>query len=256
MFQKISLPKAKDAVIEQFEEMLLTGVLKANQKLPSERALAEQLEVSRPTVRDALAQLEARELLISDAQGTWVAALAQTHFAPALLRLFTKNSRAVRDYYAFRLEFDTTIAGEAALRATPADLARINEVIEQMEALQRGELDVEQETQVDMAFHLVLAEATHNVITIHVMNSIADVVKNGIMFSRSLYQEANGRQSLLDQHKAIARAVINGDEHGARRAAQLHIRYVQDEIQNGISSAMRESLAQRRPSPAKKQQQR
>ncbi len=63
VYQRIQQPKLADAIAGQLEQMILEGSLQTGQRLPSERELAIQLDVSRPTIRDAIQQLEIRGLL-------------------------------------------------------------------------------------------------------------------------------------------------------------------------------------------------
>jgi GntR family transcriptional repressor for pyruvate dehydrogenase complex len=63
IFQKIKNPKLAEAVIKQIENLILQGVLRPGDQLPAERELAQHLDVSRPSLRDAIKELETRGLL-------------------------------------------------------------------------------------------------------------------------------------------------------------------------------------------------
>lgn len=65
MFQPISQEKVSDAVVRQIESLILDGVLRPGDKLPPERELAKTLDVSRPSLRDALLELETGGLLVA-----------------------------------------------------------------------------------------------------------------------------------------------------------------------------------------------
>jgi GntR family transcriptional repressor for pyruvate dehydrogenase complex len=73
-FHKISAGKIADQIILQVENLILQGVLRPGERLPSERDLAETMDVSRPTLREALADLESRGLIVArPGGGTFVA---------------------------------------------------------------------------------------------------------------------------------------------------------------------------------------
>ena len=61
-YSKINQPKISDVIMEQLERMILEGSLQPGQKLPPERELAVQFEVSRPSLREAIQKLEAKGL--------------------------------------------------------------------------------------------------------------------------------------------------------------------------------------------------
>ncbi len=65
MFQPVDHQKTANAVVEQIEDLILKGVLQSGDRLPAERDLADQMNVSRPVLRDALKTLEDRELISS-----------------------------------------------------------------------------------------------------------------------------------------------------------------------------------------------
>lgn len=59
-YSKINQPKISDVIMNQLEQMILEGSLQPGQKLPPERELALQFEVSRPSLREAIQKLEAK----------------------------------------------------------------------------------------------------------------------------------------------------------------------------------------------------
>ncbi|NVK29913.1 MAG: FadR family transcriptional regulator [Gammaproteobacteria bacterium] len=247
MFQKINLTKAKDVVVEQIEDLIVTGTLQPNQRLPSERNLAEMMKISRPTLREALTELEASGLLVADeAGGKKVANLVVSDFSPALLTLLATKESALRDYYSFRMELDSVIARQAAQNATDVDHARIRDALSELERLERHRSNLEQETAADTHFHMVLVEATHNVMTIQVMRSVYKLLENGIFVSRSIYLDSDKKSKVLSQHQSIAQSILAGDSDAAEQAARAHMSYVLDEVNNGLVERHRSNIAARR----------
>ena len=64
-FDQVRQRRLSDDIVEQLEGMILEGTLKSGERLPAERALAEQFGVSRPSLREAIQKLAAKGLLVS-----------------------------------------------------------------------------------------------------------------------------------------------------------------------------------------------
>ena len=102
-FQRIDSEKLSKSVVRQVEQLILRGILRPGERLPSERELAEKLAVSRPSLREALSELQQAGLLTARAgAGIFVAEVLGSAFSPALMRLFSTHDEAVYDYLAFR----------------------------------------------------------------------------------------------------------------------------------------------------------
>ncbi|WP_417264511.1 GntR family transcriptional regulator, partial [Celeribacter sp.] len=102
-FQKVTPEKLSASVARQVELLILRGILRPGERLPSERDLAERLGVSRPSVREAVAELTDKGLLDPRADaGIFVADVLGSTFSPALVKLFGSHDEAVFDYIAFR----------------------------------------------------------------------------------------------------------------------------------------------------------
>lgn len=87
-FQTVQQEKLSHVVIRQIEELILRGILRPGERLPSERELSERMSVSRPSLREALADLQERGLLTAKAgAGVYVADVLGSAFAPALVSL-------------------------------------------------------------------------------------------------------------------------------------------------------------------------
>ena len=89
-FRLVTPEKISVAVTKQIEQLILRGILRPGERLPSERELSDRLDVSRPSLRDALSDLQERGLLVSRAgSGVFVAEVLGSAFAPALVKLFS-----------------------------------------------------------------------------------------------------------------------------------------------------------------------
>ena len=102
-FQKIEPDRVAESVITQIEQLILRGIIRPGERLPSERDLADRLGVSRPSLREAISSLQERGLLTTKANsGIFVEELLGAPFTPSLTELFSTHDEAVFDYISFR----------------------------------------------------------------------------------------------------------------------------------------------------------
>lgn len=246
-FQKIEAEKLSHAVTRQIEELILQGVLRPGERLPSERELAESMGVSRPSLREALAQMQEDGLLSARAgSGIYVAEVLGSSFSPALVRLMVRHPRATQDYLDFRKDLEGLAAERAANHAGPADLEVIDTTYRQMRAA-HDQHDSEAEAALDVAFHMAIVEAGHNVVALHMMRSMQELLRAGMLSNRDkLFDRKDSRNELLEQHGAINAALQARDGGEARRQVHRHLDFVAQQLELGQRAAEQEDLARRR----------
>ncbi|PWR01582.1 GntR family transcriptional regulator [Meridianimarinicoccus roseus] len=246
-FRKIEPEKLSQSVIRQIEDLILRGVLRPGERLPSERDLAERLGVSRPSLRDAVASLSARGLLVSRANsGIYVAEVLGSAFSPALMQLFASNDDAVFDYIAFRRDIEALAADRAARMASDTDLAVIDTLHQRM--LEAHKLrDPTLEAQLDAEFHLSIMEASHNVIMLHMMRSMFDLLQQGVFYNRqSMFRQRANREGLLAQHTQINAGLQARDPDAARSAVIAHLDFVEAMLRDRQRAEANERTAEQR----------
>jgi GntR family transcriptional repressor for pyruvate dehydrogenase complex len=176
-FQRIDSEKLSKSVVRQVEQLILRGILRPGERLPSERELAEKLAVSRPSLREALSELQQAGLLTARAgAGIFVAEVLGSAFSPALMRLFSTHEEAVYDYLAFRKDLEGLAAERAARIGSDTDLKVINTIYKKMEAAQ-SKRSSDEEARLDAQFHMSICEAGHNVVMLHMMRSMYDLLR-------------------------------------------------------------------------------
>ncbi|HYG90176.1 MAG TPA: FCD domain-containing protein [Azospirillum sp.] len=245
--ESIKPAKLADTVAEHLERLILEGALRPGERLLPERELATKLDISRPSLRDALAKLMERGLLMTDHTGAaYVAETLGATFRDPLTRLLRENPEATFDYLEFRSTVEGSAAYYAALRATEVDRAAIKACYDRMEA-SHGKDDPSEEADADADFHLAIYEATHNVVMLHIMRSLSDLLRNDIFYNRNkLYERKGVRDLLIDQHKAVYEAVTAGDPERARDAAERHITYINSALQEIRDAEARLEVSLRR----------
>lgn len=246
-FQKIEAEKLSHTVQRQIEALILQGVLRPGERLPSERELSETLGVSRPSLREALADLQRSGLLAARAgSGVYVADVLGSAFSPALVRLISQHERAPYDYLDFRKDLEGLAAERAAENASSADLAVIAETLARMERA-HADHDSAQEAALDVDFHMAIVEASHNIIALHMMRAMYDLLREGVFYNRArMFGAAETRGLLLDQHRAINDALARRDGPGARDAVARHLDFVADRLQAQARADRNDEIARLR----------
>lgn len=215
---------------------IMDGELKEGDRLPSEEALSEQYNVSRPTVREALARLRAGGLIVSrQGSGSYV---GRPPNQPILKFAELESVADIQRCYEFRMGVESGSAELAARMRDDDDLAKIEEAYRQLDAvIERGEVGIEE----DFAFHLAIAAASKN----HLFHSALSSMKNQIRFSiglsRNLSREKSLERQLMVQqeHRAIVDAIARKDASAAREAMRRHISQALHRIFFGEEQALR-----------------
>ncbi|MDG2452067.1 MAG: FCD domain-containing protein [Paracoccaceae bacterium] len=246
-FERVQPEKLSTSVIKQIELLILRGILRPGERLPSERELSERLGVSRPSLRDALADLSDRGLLDSRAgAGVYVADVLGSAFSDALVKLFSDHDEAVFDYISFRRDMEGLAADRAARLGSTTDLKVINALFEKMAAA-HTKRNPEEEAQLDADFHLSIIEASYNVVMLHMMRSMYQLLREGVFYNRKImFQQRTTRDTLLDQHRAINDALQARDPAGARAAVEAHLTYVENALSDHQTFERNEVIAQKR----------
>lgn len=246
-FQKVEPEKLSTAVIRQIEDLILRGILRPGERLPSERELSERLGVSRPSLREAVAALQDDGLLTSKASsGIYVADVLGSAFSPALTRLFARNDEAVFDYISFRRDMEALAAERAARFASDTDLEVIDAVFRKMQD-SPAKSSAEHEAKLDTDFHLAIIEASNNVIMLHMMRSMYELLRDGVFYNRQIvFKQRPERDVLLAQHSRINDALQARDPQAARAASVEHLNYVEQALRDEAKAGANEAMARRR----------
>jgi GntR family transcriptional repressor for pyruvate dehydrogenase complex len=234
-------------VTRQIEKLILRGILRPGERLPAERELAGRLGVSRPSLREAVAGLQDKGLLTARAgAGIYVADVLGSAFSPALIRLFAGHDEAVFDYIGFRRDLEGLAACRAARLASDTDLRVIRAVMDRMEAAHE-KTNPADEARLDAEFHMAIIEASHNVIMLHMMRSIFQLLREGVFYNRQvMFRQRTTRGALLDQHRRINTAIQARDPDGARAAVEAHLSYVEKALRDQQKADRNEAIARLR----------
>jgi GntR family transcriptional regulator, transcriptional repressor for pyruvate dehydrogenase complex len=246
-FQKINQERVADTVMHQIEQLILRGILRPGERLPSERDLSEKMGVSRPSLREAISDLEKRGLLVTrKGSGVYVADVLGSAFSEPLIQLFASHDEALFDYISFRRDLEGMAAERAARLASETDLKVISTVFKKMEAAHKKRNPAE-ESVLDAEFHMAIVEASHNVFMLHMMRSMFEMLRAGVFYNRQvMFKVRTTREALLDQHRAIHDALIARKPNAARKATEQHLNYVESCMIENRKAERNEQVAMQR----------
>ncbi|MEH2686921.1 FadR family transcriptional regulator [Bradyrhizobium diazoefficiens] len=234
-------------VADQLRSLIDSGEYAVGSRLPTERELAEQLKVSRPTVREALIALEVEgRLRIRVGSGIYVIEPAAVA-APATASVIEGPFELLRA----REFLESAIAEQAARVATKDDVARIDASLLAMENVEHpGEASMVH----DRAFHVAIAGSLGNAVLVRVVGELFDQRLNPYFAQLAHYFENPGTwRTALDEHRAVRDAIAAHDPDAAREAMRNHLARSQERFaQNfGAVAAAGSSPARSPETPAK-----
>ena len=137
-------------------------------------------------------------------------------------------------------------AERAAKLGSDTDLKVINTLFEKMETAHNRRNPAD-EARLDADFHLSIIEASHNVIMLHMMRSMYDLLREGVFYNRQMmFKKRTTRDGLLEQHRAINVAIQSRDPAAARAAVEAHLTYVEQTLSDLQITERNEKIAQQR----------
>lgn len=230
-FTHIQQRRLSDEIVERLETMILEGALQAGERLPAERKLADQFGVSRPSLREAVQKMVAKGLIVSrQGGGNYVSKEVGATFSDPLLALLAKRTGAQKDLLEFRHTLEGACAYYAAQRATPADYERLALALAELEACYEDSENIcrVKEGLADANFHLVIAEASHNIMLLHTIRGLFDLLRGNVTsnIGGMFNQRSETRDLLIKQHRALYQAIKDGKAEEARQLSNQHIEYV------------------------------
>jgi GntR family transcriptional repressor for pyruvate dehydrogenase complex len=217
------------AVAGELLAYLLSGAVKAGERIPSERELAEKLGVGRSAVREALKPLALLGVVdVRQGNGTFFRGTDSALLPRVIEWGLLLGERTVVDLVDARRPVEMALARFAAVRRTDEQLVRLQEHLTAMR-LSDG---VETFTEADTAFHLGLAEAAASTVLSSILNSIRELLRTWI---RTVVSDMPKTDSLYREHVKIFKAVEAGDAEGAAAAMGLHMDSVTKRLFLGLS---------------------
>ncbi|MDP9035765.1 MAG: FadR family transcriptional regulator [Myxococcota bacterium] len=217
-------------IAAQLAALISSGELRQGQRLPSERELAAQLGVSRPSVREALIALEIQgKVEVRVGSGIFVASARPT--APSAISDPASDGQGPFELLRARWLIEGEIAAEAARAATADELGAVRSAWAEMDRRQHRNLDTDT---ADRDFHLRIAMATHNSALVSVVHDLWDRGRGAIWKRMEHhFQTPELRAAALRDHRAVLVALEAGDARAARTAMRQHLERVDRDFNRG-----------------------
>jgi DNA-binding FadR family transcriptional regulator len=218
----LNAPRLYQKVSEQIADLIASGEFRVGQRLPPERDLARQFNVSRPTVREALVALEIAGLVeVKTGSGAYVCrqtpepdlgtGRARIEAGPSAFELITA-----------RRIVEPAVAAEAASKATREDLAEIGKALAGCE--QHWQATHQVMLEADRLFHIRIAEATHNDMVIRIVSNLWEDMFSPIFALLSERTRLSDKKAVtLHDHRTLMSCIERRDVAGAEAAMLTHL---------------------------------
>jgi GntR family transcriptional regulator, transcriptional repressor for pyruvate dehydrogenase complex len=218
---------------------LLSGDLAPGDKIPSERQLAQALGVGRSGVREAVKSLDLLGLLhVRQGDGTYLSRSPSDLLPQVIEWGLLLGERSIQDLAELRMHLEIVAAGLAADRRSDEQLARVQEVLAEMEAA--GD-DLERYIEADIAFHLAIAEASGNTAIRNVVFSLQSLLS---VWAARVIRSAGETETSLAMHTPIVAAIEAGDEEAARRGMAAHMERANRRLRDALEQENAERVGE------------
>ena len=219
-FKPIKQTRASEEVLAQLKEAILRGQVKAGQKLPSERELTEEFQVSRGVVREAIRVLEMTGFVTmrqGPAGGAYVTDLNFDNLSNGFLDLYLGNKLSIPELNQVRMHIEPEVARLAAMRITPEYAARLEKA---MNDERRPSADYDERMRRMTEVHFILAEMCGNYLFEAIVNSL---IKLTHQIVDAVNPEDHNALHGAGEHDEVVNAVLAGNAEGAGKAMSEHL---------------------------------
>ncbi|NQU15215.1 MAG: FadR family transcriptional regulator [Desulfobacteraceae bacterium] len=217
----ISRRKLADSVIDEIKGMIDRGDLKEGDKLPNQNDFAAQLGVSRTVLREALQILDQLGVIEQRPKyGTVIRAKAALLYSAHLIPPLISDNRATLELIQARRIIEVGSAELAAVKATGKQIKEMGTLVEDMAKMQQED-DAIRYTEKNIAFHLLIAKASHNRFMVHLLVTIRGFMEQWTQESLSVIPGLMDRSSKY--HKAIFEAIRDKNPRKAGTSMKKHM---------------------------------
>ncbi|WP_223595107.1 FadR/GntR family transcriptional regulator [Neobacillus bataviensis] len=230
-YKKIKPKKIYEEVAEAIYEMIRTGELKPGDKLDSVQQLAENFQVGRSAIREALTSLRAMGLIeMKQGEGTYIKEFETDQITFPLSTAILMNKDDITHLLEVRKIIEVGTAGAAAKKRTDHHLKNMVSALKDMSEAQGNE---ELGEKADLQFHLAIAEASQNPLLLSLMNHVSDLMGETMKETRRvwLYSKQTTLERLYEEHVAIYEAIRDENEDGAKQSMFKHLENVEEILQ-------------------------
>jgi len=234
VYKKIKPKKIYEEVSDELYEMIRSGSLKPGEQLDSIQQLAENFQVGRPAIREALSALSSMGLIeIKQGEGTFVKTFDPAIMNHPLSAALLMDQDNIKHLLEVRKILESGTAEVAAKKRTEENLIELKDMLFNMDKVSDDE---ELSDKADISFHVAVANASQNELLITLMNHVSELMTEKMRDIRraALYSEEMTLKQLYQQHVRIYDAIAAQDEDGARSAMLFHLQSVEESLDRVI----------------------
>lgn len=227
MLEPLNKTRLYEDIVKQIMDSIKDGELKPGDKLPTERELALQLNVSRTAIREALRSLEVMGVIYSKVgSGTFIKEMSLDILMDSFAGILKKNERLIIELIEVRMLLEVEIAKLAARKIDDNKIQAIEKALKLMEdEIKEGGLGVKG----DNAFHNELANAADNLAMTSILNLCGELLNS----TRKAALKALGDPKIgLQHHRLILEAVKAGNGEEAGRLMKEHLEIAFNNLNN------------------------
>ena len=226
MFTPARQGKTTDIIIERIRTAILAGKLQPGDRLPTEKELGQQFQVSRQTIRESLRALEHVGLITlrkGSGGGAFIKAVDAEVVVQGLANYLYFKNLTIADLSEMRILLEPHAARRAAQRATADDLQRLAALNEQTrQAIDRRDLDLVTTSEIE--FHRLIAGQTDNPILMLLLDFVETLLED---FKRILQPDQAFMEAVLASHETVLQAIVDRDEERAAEHMLDHVEAVE-----------------------------
>ena len=225
-------PSAGVDPVDFLKRRIMSGEFKPGQRLPTERRLASQLGCSRNTVREAVQQLSALNLIVSrQGDGTYVKMLSSEDLVQPLVAALRLRPESLWQLLELRLVVEPWVAAKAATRMSDESRAELLDLATRYAELVESESEAEL-VAIDERIHEIIAESHGNSLFITILSVLRDAAREGRWLTVAIHE---GLPSSALELRALVDAVVNGDAVKAQLAMSAHIFHTQSYAEEALT---------------------
>ncbi|UUR87197.1 FadR family transcriptional regulator [Clostridium perfringens] len=220
--------KVYEQVVDQIKEMVRVGQIKKGDKLPTERVMAEELQVSRTSIREAMRALEVVGLIESrQGAGNYIREEFDDVLLEPLSIVFMLQNGTNKDIFELREVLELSTIFLSVMRISDEELKKLGELVERFKTSR----DEEENVKIDSEFHSIIVKGANNVLITNLLEGVSELVDKFISEGRrAILSDERNRGKLLDFHEKIYLAIKNRYAYSAYKHMQEHFQLIKENI--------------------------
>ncbi len=234
-FEPIQNKKNYQNIIEQFVRLISEGKINPGDKLPPERVMAEKLNVSKSSLREALSVMEAIGMVeIKSGEGTIISQINLIPFAKQIIPVMLRSAEIEEEISDLRRILGKACAKKAAINSArfPNKMIKLKSILNSM----KNEKDIESLTKYDAEFHKIICEMAENSVVSAFIECLETLLYNSIYLSNvAASKDSRIFKCIYDQHCTVYQALFERNEKKAGEAMEKHLKFCTNIKEKGQS---------------------